>query len=123
MYKFGKSSKKRLATLHPDLQVVLNIVIQYYDFSIICGHRNEEDQNKAFKDGKSKVKWPDSRHNSLPSKAMDIAPWPINWVNIYEFHFLAGLIIAVGEVYDIKIKWGGRFKALKDYNHFELEKK
>jgi len=123
-YKFGKSSKRRLATLHPDLQVVLNIVIQYYNFSIICGHRNKANQNKAYKDNKSTKKWPDSRHNSLPSEAVDLAPWPIDWEDIQEFHFLAGLIIAVGEVYGIKIRWGGRFEDLKgDYGHFELVNK
>jgi len=123
-YKFGKSSKRRLATLHPHWQLILNVVIQYYDFTIVCGHREKGAQNKAYKNNKSTKKWPNSRHNSLPSEAVDLAPWPIDWEDINEFCFLAGLIIAVGASYGIKIRWGGRFEDLKgDYGHFELKRK
>ena len=42
---------------------------------IVCGHRNKEDQNKAFAEGKSKLKWPKGKHNKLPSQAVDAAPY------------------------------------------------
>jgi hypothetical protein len=48
------------------------------DFKILCGHREEKEQNEAFNKGNSKLKWPQSKHNSLPSLAVDIAPFPVN---------------------------------------------
>ena len=124
-YNFGKSSKKRLATLHPDLQKVLNEVIKIYDISIICGHRKERAQNKAFEDDKSTKKWPNSRHNSLPSEAVDIAPWNkgIDWDNVEEFFYMAGIVMMVAENLGIKLFWGGRFKSIKDCPHFQLKRK
>lgn len=43
------------------------------------GHRDEDRQNKLFEEGKTKVKWPDSKHNTSPSKASDSAPYPLDW--------------------------------------------
>ena len=72
MPRFGKTSKRRLATCHEDLQEILNEVIKYFDCSVLCGHRGEADQNKAYESGHSKVKWPNGRHNKKPSIAVDI---------------------------------------------------
>ena len=43
MPAFSQRSKDRLATCHPDLQRVMNKVVERYDISIICGHRGEEE--------------------------------------------------------------------------------
>jgi len=120
MYKFSNSSKKQYNTLHPDLQKILDIAIQYYDFSILCGHRNEIDQNVAYKNGTSNLKWPDSNHNTKPSNAVDIAPYPINWEDVEEFYYLAGIINLIAQLHNIDIKWGGRFSSILDCPHFEL---
>lgn len=122
MYKFSKTSKLHYATLDPKLQQILDKAIQYYDFSIICGHRNKEGQEKAFKEGKSKKCWPESKHNQNPSIAVDIAPWNngIDWNNIEEFYYMAGIIMAIAERHFIKLRWGGHWKTLKDCPHFEL---
>ena len=53
MPKFGSSSKRRLATCDERLQKVFNEVIKHVDCSVLCGHRGEYDQNKAFEEGKS----------------------------------------------------------------------
>ena len=44
MPKFGNRSKQRLETCHEDLQEIFNEVIKYFDCSVLCGHRGEEDQ-------------------------------------------------------------------------------
>ena len=38
MPKFGKSSTKKLETVHQDLQDILNEAIKYVDFGITEGH-------------------------------------------------------------------------------------
>lgn len=79
MPTFSNQSKKMLETLDPRLQKVCNSLIKWFDFKILQGHRNKEDQDKAYNEGKSKVKWPNGKHNANPSLAVDIAPYPIDW--------------------------------------------
>jgi len=47
MPKFGRASLERYNTLDPKLQYILDIAIQFFDFSIVSGHRNKEDQEAA----------------------------------------------------------------------------
>jgi hypothetical protein len=107
MPAFGKRYKKHLATLHLDLQKVLNEAIKHWDFSILEGHRNKIKQNELYEKGKSKLQWPNSKHNSSPSKAADIAPYPINWEDHYRFHALLNRIIGIGAAFGINLRYGG----------------
>ena len=75
MPKLSKISLERLSTCHEDLIIFCNELIKHYDFVVVCGHRGEKEQNEAFASGASKLKWPNGKHNSYPSKAVDIAPW------------------------------------------------
>ncbi len=128
MNKFSKTSAARLATCHPDLAKVFTRVLQICDCSIICGHRNKEEQNAAFTEGKSQVQYPNGKHNTLPSRAVDVAPYPINWNDRERFSYFAGLVIGVGASMGIAIRWGGDWDGdfdIKDNNfddlvHFEL---
>ena len=79
MPRFGKKSKERLATCDERLQKVFNEVINYVDCSVLEGHRDERKQNQYFSEGKSKVQYPFGRHNTKPSRAVDVAPYPIDW--------------------------------------------
>ena len=67
-YKFGKKSLERLSTCNGLLQEILNEAINIMDFTVLWGHRDKEEQNKAFRDGNSKVKFPNSKHNSIIGK-------------------------------------------------------
>ena len=120
MPSFSKTSLRRLAELHPDLQTVLREAILVTDFSIICGHRGEDEQEAAYASGHSHLHWPMSRHNATPSLAVDLVPWPIDWQNIKRFYFLAGVLFACAHKLGIKLAWGGNWKSLKDFPHFEL---
>jgi len=120
MPKFSKRSRDNLKTCDQRLQTLFNIVIRYYDCSIVCGHRTEEEQNKAYKDGFSQLKYPQSKHNKKPSLAVDVIPYPSRYSNTKEFYFMAGIVYILAEMMDIKLKWGGRWNFF-DPPHFELE--
>jgi len=128
MPTFGKQSAERLATCHPDLQRLMNEAIKHVDFSITCGHRGQAEQDKAFADGNSKLKWPHGEHNKLPSRAVDVAPYPLNWNDAEAFTLLSGVILGVARMMGIKIRlgadWDGDFNMLehsfKDRPHIEL---
>jgi peptidoglycan L-alanyl-D-glutamate endopeptidase CwlK len=121
MPKFSVISKERLDTCHPDLIRLMNEVIKHTDISILCGHRGEEEQNKAFNEGKSKVRFPFSKHNKTPSLAVDIAPYPIDWSDIQRFKDLAEIVKECAEKLDISVEWGGDWVKFKDYPHWQLK--
>ena len=128
MAKFGKTSKKRLASSDERLQKVFNEVIKYIDCSVLEGHRSEERQNKLFEEGKTKVKYPKGRHNSNPSRAVDVTPYPVDWNDRERQTLFAGFVLGIARSMDIRLRWGGDwdmdFKVMDnrfdDFPHFEL---
>ena len=70
MPKFGKRSLERLETCCVELQNILHEVIKVYDISVLEGFRDEERQNQLFDEGKSKLRFPDGKHNKNPSSIM-----------------------------------------------------
>jgi peptidoglycan LD-endopeptidase CwlK len=128
MPEFSNKSKELLVDCDGRLQKICNAAIEIMDFSVISGHRNKEMQDRAFIIGNSKVEYPHSKHNSLPSHAVDIAPYPIDWGDEDRFIFLAGIIIATAKTQGVKIRWGGDWNSdfnLKDnkfldLGHFEI---
>lgn len=122
-YKFGKKSLEILGSCHSDLQKLMMTVMRkgIMDFTIIQGYRGEEEQNKAFKEGKSNAMFGQSKHNTTPSQAVDIAPYPIDWEDTERFALLAGVVLSTAQELDIELRWGGHFKSIKDMPHFELK--
>lgn len=128
MAKFSKTSADRLATCHLDLQRLFNEVIVHQDCTIACGRRGETEQDEAFRTGKSKVRFPNSNHNSDPSLAVDVVPYPVDWNDKNRFYMFVGLVRGIAAMLGIKIRcgadWDGDFE-IKDQNfhdlpHFEL---
>ncbi|MHA1496565.1 MAG: hypothetical protein ACTSRT_03205 [Promethearchaeota archaeon] len=93
------------------------------DFSIICGYRNKEDQEDAFKGGFSNLHFPYSRHNEFPSMAVDVVPYPVDWSDLDKFKLLGKHILSVAKRLGIKVKWPIKLNnGTVDYPHYELKK-
>lgn len=133
MYRFGKSSKVNLSQADPDLQRLFNEVIKYVDCTILCGFRSKTAQEKAVADGVSKLHFPNSKHNQMPSQAVDAVPFypdGIRWNDKQGFYFFAGLVKGIAAMLGIKIRWGGDWDSdndtldqnFNDFPHFELIK-
>ena len=131
MPKFGKTSRKRLDTCEKDIQLLFQEVVRDFDCTIVCGHRGEKAQNEAYKRGNSKVKYPKGRHNADPSRAVDVAPYPIDWTDRERFTYFAGFVKGVASQMGIDLIWGGDWDGDTDLNdnnfddlvHFELKRK
>ena len=132
MNKFSDSSLKRLGTCHPKLCALFLKVLKAHDCVIVCGHRNQEDQDKAYFDGKSKLRWPHSKHNSIPSMAVDVVPYdsvkkePI-WDNVKSLYFFAGIVKGIAQEMGVKVRFGGDWDGDNNFNqsfddlvHWEL---
>ncbi len=135
MPNFSAHSLSELATCHPELQLLFNEVIKYFDCVVLQGHRNQEDKEKAFASGNTKLHYPDGNHNKIPSMAADVAPWPLDWSNNNRFFWFAGFVMGVAErllqegKMTLKVRYGGDWnmnyniddeKGLRDLVHFEL---
>ena len=95
MPKFSTSSMQKLRTCDPELQILFNYVIRYFDCKVIWGERDKEAQNEAFAEGFSTVQYPNSNHNSSPSEAADAVPWPIQWDNTDRMRYFIGFVKGV----------------------------
>ena len=130
MYRFGKKSKERLSTCDERLQKVFNEVIKHVDCSVLEGYRDERRQEKLFAEGKTKVRYPLGRHNSSPSRAVDITPYPVNWADRERQTLFAGFVLGMARSMGIKLRWGGDWNMnfdvkdnrFDDFPHFELRK-
>jgi peptidoglycan L-alanyl-D-glutamate endopeptidase CwlK len=128
MPKFGRSSRKRLATCDKRLQNVFNEVIKHVDCSVLEGQRDEERQNKLFDEGKTKVRFPDGRHNASPSRAVDVTPYPVDWGDRERQTLFAGFVLGIARSMGIKLRWGGDWdmdfqvmdNRFDDFPHFEI---
>jgi len=133
MPKFGSRSRENLYESHPDLQRLFSEVIKYYDCSVIEGYRGKVEQDNAFYSGKSKLKFPNSKHNRRPSEAVDVVPWfkeepHIRWNDKMKFYEFAGFVQGIAKILGIKIRWGGNWdmddelsdQSFFDLPHFEL---
>jgi len=107
MYKFGKRSRARLKGVDSRLVNVLNELIKVMDVTIIEGVRSAKTQNKYFKDGKSKLDGINKKSNHQLGKAVDLAPYPINWKESNRFYYMGGMIRGIAKQLNLKIRWGG----------------
>jgi peptidoglycan L-alanyl-D-glutamate endopeptidase CwlK len=103
MYKFGKRSKERLKGVKPELVNVLNELVKIMDVTIIEGLRTKERQEELVASGASKTKY--SKH--LEGKAVDLAPYPIDWKDRDRFHYMGGMIRGIAKQLNVNVRWGG----------------
>lgn len=128
MPKYSKASRDRLNTCHKYLIDLFNKVILTFDCSILEGQRGAIKQNEYYGAGKSKLSWPLSKHNKVPSLAIDAAPYPIDWKDINRFYYFGGYVKGMAADMGIPIRWGGDWdddtqvmdQRFKDLAHFEL---
>lgn len=146
-YIIGSNSRLHLSQSHPDFTTIAEELIKIIDFSTDNSHRNQRAQDQAFAAGRSKVQFPNSKHNKSPSQAIHFNPWPILWPdNLYQvnaiqaakvlgrFYLLSGIVIGISkQLYDggkikSRIRWGGDWnmdgdildQTFDDLTHFEL---
>ena len=137
MPKYSQRSLERLATCEEPLQDLAKEVVKRFDNTVVYGHRTVEEQQELYALGRTKpgriVTYKDgvtrlSRHNVYPSRAIDLAPYPIRWSDIKRFHFFAGWVLQTAYSMGIGLRWGGDWdgdtevsdERFVDLPHFEL---
>jgi peptidoglycan L-alanyl-D-glutamate endopeptidase CwlK len=135
MPKFSQESFSKLSTCHPDLQCLFYEVIKNFDCTIIEGYRNQADQEKDYAAGKTKLHYPEGKHDRQPSTAVDVMPYPVDWNNNHLSLWFGGYVMGIAQKLKDEgkmthaIRWGGAWDGLgkldtkaqlDDADHFEL---
>ena len=115
-YKLGTKSLSTLKGVHPDLVKVVKRAIELTecDFTVTEGLRTKATQALYVKQGKSQTM--NSKH--LDGLAVDLAAWvngTINW-NFDHYFKIADAVRKASIELGIKIKWGGAWRYLNDYD-------
>lgn len=145
MPKFSKASLAKLDTCHPDIKKVMLEVIKELDIAVNFGHRTAAEQLVLFKKGRvfNNGRWVKtgktvtdkdgtirkSKHNYLPSLAIDIYPFPLDWNNLDRFHHQKDVVMKCANRLGVELVWGADWDGdgniaehtLQDYPHFELK--
>jgi peptidoglycan LD-endopeptidase CwlK len=123
MPQFSATSRQRLLTCDFRLRTILFKAIEVVDFTVVQGHRDKAGQDKAFAEGKSKLKWPDGNHNAMPSRAVDIAPvyfesgvLRIDWSDVIAFGRIMGVVQCIAFQERVRLRfgldWDGDFRSV-----------
>ena len=124
MPTFGPKSRRCRDQCHARLKLVLDEAILRYDFSVIWGFRDREDQQAAYENGTSQLRFPFSKHNRKPSRAFDVIPYPDGFeASDEEFYKQATHILRAANHHQVRLNWGGHWRGLRDLAHFELDDK
>jgi len=126
--KFSKVSLARLLTCDIALQQLFLEVVKFFDCTVECGHRGKEAQDAAFAAGRSKLQWPRSKHNTTPSQAVDVSPYPVNYKDVQRYYYFAGQVTQFAREMKIAVRWGGDWDSdtfvndqnFNDLVHWEL---
>ena len=125
MPKFSQSSLSKLEGVDYRLQDLCHrIVLEHHDCQVIYGLRTQAEQARLVQEGLSRTM--NSKH--LTGKAVDLAPYPIDWKNTKRFYFFAGMVLAIANDMGIPIRWGGDWdmdnnlddQTFMDLVHFEI---
>lgn len=126
--KLSKSSIEKLQTCHKDIQKVILAVATDTEIQVIEGHRTLERQEMLYKQKKTKTMR--SKHLSVPSMAVDVAPihnGKIDWNDSTKFYGLAKKILNKAKELNITLRFGGDWdmdgdfkdQTFNDLVHFE----
>lgn len=115
-FKLSKKSLSKLEGVDPRLVKVIKRAIELteVDFTITEGLRSKATQALYVKQGKSQIM--NSKH--LEGLAVDLAAWvngTVNWNFDYYFKIADAVREASIEL-GIKVKWGGAWRYLNDYD-------
>ena len=133
MPMFSERSTIKLRTCDPLLVNLFLAVVADFDCTVLCGHRSQLEQDEVYHRGLSQLLFPHSRHNKIPSEAVDVVPYfsqkpHIRWDDLQSFCLFAGFVLGVASQKGIYVRWGGNFNMSDDIHsnkfvdmpHFEL---
>jgi peptidoglycan L-alanyl-D-glutamate endopeptidase CwlK len=127
-FKFSERSLNVLDSVNPDLQAVCMraIEISKVDFGIPSngGLRSDEEQNRLFHAGKSKLDGYEKKSKHQSGNAIDVYAFVdgrASWMPQHLTHVATAMLAAASEL-GVQLRWGGHWRNFVDMPHFEVGK-
>lgn len=130
MPSLSNRSLSNLDTCDKRIRVVVLAVVNTFDCTVLEGHRDKQRQDDLFHAGKSKLMYPNGKHNLSPSLAVDLIPYPIDWNDRERMTLFAGYFLGIANsIYQqTNWRWGGDWNRnwkvkdniFDDLVHFEI---
>lgn len=122
-FVFGTSSKAELKTVHPELQKMAKLALEYspVDFRVIQGVRTAAEQLAAYKSGHSRIKT-GGRHQfgcAIDVMAIDPKTGKLTWEPISLYTKIREAFQKASAELKIPLR---TLESIGDYGHFELPK-
>lgn len=128
-YAYSQKSIGIIRTCARPIQVIMADLIQVRDVTALEGHRPNQRQAELLALGRTTLGPGRSKHNSYPSEAIDLGPYPIHWISrddfirrvhqgctdqeqrelinfLAQWYELAGIIQGIAYKHGIKIRQG-----------------
>jgi hypothetical protein len=130
---WGPKSTAVYNTLDRNLQNAVDFVLLHIaDISLIEGHRSQVRQDLLYSQELTRVRWPNSKHNTDPSMAVDLQPYPKPQLESElreALSQIAGAMKMYALLHGYKIRWGGDWDRdgeitdndFDDLFHFEID--
>lgn len=111
----------KLAAVDPTLQYWFrqHIKPNFPDAHISWGYRNETEQEQAYLDHKTRLHYPQSDHNKIPAKALDLFEINDAGQGVWNPGFFSA-INDYNEDHGIELIWGAKWRSLGDNDHFAI---
>lgn len=135
---FSASSKEKLLTVHPDLQLVFLEVVKEVDCTVVSGLRTFKEQRILYSQGRTMPgpivtncdgfrKKSNHQSDTPIGNAVDVVPYPIDWNDRDRFYHFAGFARGVAWQLGVDLRWGGDWdsdyvlndQSFYDFPHFE----
>ena len=129
MPAFSQKSLDRLNQCDVRLVDIFTEVVKHFDCTVLEGYRDFDTQFKYWQQNKTKVQYPDSKHNKQPSLAVDAIPYPVDWQDRERMCYFAGHVMAIAKtMFNTTLRWGGDWdldtdladNKFDDLPHFEI---
>lgn len=125
----------KLLTLDPELQPAARHFKEAFpEGHLSWGYRNEEDQNRAFAEGKTRAKFPHSKHNRMrqdpatgvwepAARAFDFFRIRPDGVAEWKVSFCQTVWKELEGKFPGKLEWAGNWPPpnIKEYDHIQLK--
>ncbi len=105
MPSFSERSSRELYSCDGLLIMLFETVVRRYDCTVLEGSRTPERQRYLLDIGRSRTL--NSKHLHTPSRAVDVAPYPVQWKRVEPWYHFAGYVTAKAEEMGIRVRWGG----------------
>lgn len=121
--KLETCNPKLIALIHTaEFSLYTDMPYGIVELGVAFGHRTEEEQEHCVTIGTSTLHWPDSKHNKIPSEAVDVFPL-INgiavWDNDEYWRILLERIRDAAKNMRLKVRFGADWRK-PDIPHIEL---